>query len=65
MEVWKEIEGELFNTQVKKPTVTPAKKKKQHRIDEFVNITFVSQDLNDKNKYYCQIEDEIGGQGFI
>ncbi len=65
LEVWKEIEGELFNTQVKKPTVTSVKKKKQHRIDEYVNITFVSQDLNDKNKYYCQIEDEIGGQGFI
>ena len=65
LEVWKEIEGELFNTQAKKPSVVPAKKKKQHRIDEFVKITFVSQDLNDKNKYYCQIEDEIGGQGFI
>ena len=65
MEVWKEIEGELFNTQAKKPVAVPVKKKKQHRIEEFVNITFVSQDLNDKNKYYCQIEDEIGGQGFI
>lgn len=65
LEVWKEIEGEFFNTQAKKPSVVPAKKKKQHRIDEIVKITFVSQDLNDKNKYYCQIEDEIGGQGFI
>ena len=65
MEVWKEIEGELFNTQAKKPAVVPVKKQKQHRIDEFVNITFLSQDLYDKNKYYCQIEDEIGGQGYI
>lgn len=41
------------------------KKKRQHRIEEIVKISFVSQDLNNKNKYYCQIEDEIGGQGFI
>lgn len=65
IEVWKEIEGGLFNTQAKNLAVVPVKKKKQHRINEIVNITFVSQDLNDKNKYYCQIEDEIGGQGFI
>ena len=65
MDVWKEIEGEFFNTQTKKPTVTTATKKRQHRMEENVKITFVSQDLNDKNKYYCQIEDEIGGQGFI
>lgn len=65
LEVWKEIEGELFNTQANKPSVVPAKLKKQHRIDEIVKIVFVSQDLNDKNKYYCQIEDEIGGQGYI
>lgn len=64
IEVWKEIEGGLFNTQAKKPVVVSVKKK-QHRIDDFVKITFVSQDLKDKNKYYCQIEDEIGGQGFI
>ena len=65
MDVWKEIEGEFFNTQANKPSVIPAMMKKQHRIDEIVKIIFVSQDLNDKNKYYCQIEDEIGGQGFI
>lgn len=65
LEVWKEIERELFNTQAKKPLINPVKKKKLHRIDEIVKITFVSQDLSDKNKYYCQIEDEIGGQGFI
>lgn len=65
LEVWKEIEREFFNTQFKKPSVIPVNKKKQHRIDECVKITFVSQDLYDKNKYYCQIEDEIGGQGFI
>lgn len=64
-EVWNEIEGEFFNTREKKPIVAPLKKKRQHRIDETVKITFVSQDLKDKNKYYCQIEDEIGGQGFI
>ena len=64
-DVWSEIESEFFHARVNKPVVNLAKKKKRHRIDEFVKITFVSQDLNEKDKYYCQIEDEIGGEGFI
>lgn len=64
-EVWNEIEGEFFST--KKPIVNtvPLKRKKQHRIDDYVRISFISQDLNEKDKYYCQIEDAIGGEGFI
>ena len=64
-DAWSEIEGAFFNTQTVKPSVTPANKKKQHRVDELVKITFISQDVNDKNKYYCKIEDQIGGEGYI
>lgn len=62
--VWSEIEAEFFNVN-KRPVVVANKRKKQHRIDETVKITFTGQDVDDRNKYYCQIEDEIGGNGFI
>ena len=62
--VWSEIETEFFNVK-KKPVVVANKNKKQHRLDETVKITFTGQDVNNRNKYYCQIEDEIGGNGFI
>ncbi len=62
--VWSEIEAEFFNIN-KKPITTISKNKKQHRIEETVRISFISQDVKDKNKFYCQIEDEIGGNGFI
>jgi len=62
--VWSEIESEFFNVN-KKPVVVVNKNKKQHRIDDTVKITFTGQDVDDRNKYYCQIEDEIGGNGFI
>lgn len=62
--LWAEIETEFFITN-KKPVSTSLKNKKKHRIEETVMITFISQDVNDRNKYYCQIEDEIGGNGFI
>ena len=62
--VWSEIESEFFNVN-KKPVVVVNKNKKQHRIDDTVKITFTGQDVEDRNKYYCQIEDEIGGNGFI
>jgi len=62
--VWLEIESELFNGN-KKPQVVAKKNKKQHRIDDTVKITFTGQDVDDRNKYYCQIEDEIGGTGYI
>ncbi len=62
--VWTEIETEFFNVS-KKPVVVAKNNKKRHRIDDTVKITFTGQDVDDKNKYYCQIEDEIGGNGFI
>lgn len=61
---WKEIELEFFNVS-KAPTTSTKKNKKRHRVDELVRITFTGQDEKDRNKYYCQIEDEIGGDGYI
>lgn len=62
--VWAEIETEFFNVK-KKPVVSIGKNKKRHKIDEVVKITFTGQDVNNRNKFYCQIEDEIGGNGYI
>ncbi len=62
--VWYEIETDFFNSK-KQPIVVANKNKKQHRINDVVKITFTGQDVNNRNKYYCQIEDEIGGNGFI
>ena len=62
--VWNEIETEFFKSK-NNSVVVSAKNKKKHRINEMVQISFTSQDEDDKNKYYCQIEDEIGGNGFI
>ena len=62
--MWDEIENELFNvSQV--VTTTTTKNKKKHKNGELVRISFISQDSHDRNKYYCQIEDEIGGEGYI
>ena len=63
--VWSEIESELFNTGKTLVNTATKKTRKQHRVNDYVRITFTAQDHNDKNKYYCQIEDEIGGNGFI
>lgn len=62
--VWQEIESDFFNNK-KTRVVVANKNRKQHRIEDTVRITFTGQDPNDKNKYYCQIEDETGGEGFI
>ena len=63
-QVWQEIENEMFNVgQV--ITTTGVKRRKQHKIGELVRISFISQDNYSSNKYYCHIEDEIGGEGFI
>lgn len=62
--VWDEIENELFNVGQVVVTTT-VKNRKKHKHGELVRISFVSQDLYDHNKYYCRIEDEIGGEGYI
>lgn len=62
--IWEEIENELFNFgQI--VTTTGLKRRKTHKVGELVKISFIRQDLYDHNKYYCQIEDEIGGEGYI
>lgn len=63
-EAWKEIELSLFNTE-KKKTVPVIKNKKRHKIDERVRISFIKQDSINLKKFFCQIEDEIGGDGYI
>lgn len=62
--IWEEIENELFN--MGSAIATPIiKNKKQHHVNEYVRISIVSQDATNRNKYYCHIEDEIGGDGYI
>ena len=62
--VWEEIEDDLFNSG-STVTTTIAKTKKQHRANEIVRISFIRQDASNHNKYWCKIEDEIGGDGYI
>lgn len=61
--LWEQIEIEMFKVADNK-VKTPISKKK-HKIDEEVEISIVSQDEKDINKFYCNIEDEIGGTGYI
>lgn len=62
--VWEEIEFMLFNAG-SKTVPSSIKSKTRHRITETVRISIIRQDEYNRNKYYCQIEDEIGGEGFI
>lgn len=64
-DVWKEIENDFFNRQIPQSSTTIAPNKERHKLDETVRITIRRQDPNDPNKFYCQIEDEKGGGGFI
>jgi hypothetical protein len=62
--IWEEIENELFNV-ASAVTAPIVKTKKQHHINEIVRISFTRQDVSNRNKYWCKIEDEIGGDGYI
>lgn len=62
---WNEIENEFFNNQIQPPVPTISQKKERHKVYDIVRITIRRQDLEDQDKFYCQIEDEIGGMGFI
>lgn len=62
--IWEEIENELFNV-ASAVTAPIVKTKKQHHINEIVRISFIRQDVSNRNKYWCKIEDEIGGDGYI
>ena len=62
--IWEEIEYELFNVSPILSTST-AKKKKKHKIGDQVRISFISQNDYNAKEFYCHIEDEIGGEGYI
>jgi hypothetical protein len=62
--IWEEIEFELFN--VSPILDTPAaKKRKSHKIGDVVRISFINQSDYNAKEFYCHIEDEIGGYGYI
>lgn len=61
---WEEIEYILSNSGAT-TSVGTVKSKKKHRVDDYVKITFIRQDSEQRNKFYCQIEDEMGGEGYI
>ena len=67
--IWKEIERELFKVSAAKSDADKGKKKskgvKRHLAGDTVEISIVRQDEKDPNKFYCRIEDEIGGEGYI
>lgn len=63
-DIWNEIEVEFLT--LKQPTVPiTSNNSKRYRIEESVLISFIRQDETDKNKFYCQIEQDLGGEGFI
>ena len=64
-EMWTDIERELLDVSSQKTSTLPTNKRKRHKVNDLVNITFQGQDHYNKNKYYCKIEDEIGGEGYI
>ena len=62
--IWENIESELFRiSQIVNAPVS--KKRKKHKIGDLVRISFISQDEYDSKEFYCRIEDEIGGEGYI
>ncbi len=61
---WEEIEYILSNPDAT-ASVNAVKSKKKHRVDDYVKITFIRQDSEQRNKFYCQIDDEMGGEGYI
>lgn len=64
-EVWKEIETEFFNIRQSPHVANKNSKKHQHDVGEYVRIFFTHQDVSDRCKYYCQIENEPDAVGFI
>ena len=63
-QLWHDIESEMFDMSSQN-TANTKNKKKRHKVTDTVNISIVRQDTNDSNKFYCRIEDEIGGEGYI
>lgn len=59
-DIWIEIENDLFNS-----TGSATARRKKHHVGDEVMISFVKQDLFERSKFICRIEDEIGGKGYI
>lgn len=61
-DIWKDIENDLFNSSSKRHVVISRTK---HHVGDQVEISFIKQDLFERSRFECHIEDEIGGKGFI
>lgn len=60
--LWDEIESEMFNISQNSTSNTSRRK---HKVMETVRISVLRQDSQNHDKFYCRIEDEIGGEGYI
>ena len=61
-DTWADIENELFNsTDSQRPVVQT----QRHHVGDEVEIVFLKQDVFDRNRFTCRIDDEKGGRGFI
>lgn len=63
-ELWNDIEIEFLSLKQPSTSVSYARPKR-YRTNDVVLISFVRQDERDKDKFYCRIEEEYGGEGFI
>lgn len=61
--LWTSIERDLFESG--KPEKLAGKAKSVHKVHDEVRISIVRQDANDPYKFYCNIEDSTGGEGFL
>lgn len=60
--LWNDIEEALFNVSNDSMSTTSRKK---HKVMDLVRISVLRQDSQDHDKFFCRIEDEIGGEGYI
>lgn len=60
-EAWTTIENDLFSTGGR----SRATASRKHHVGDKVEISFSRQDLFDRQKFMCRIEDELGGKGYI
>lgn len=61
--LWNNIERELFESSQKE--ISSLGLKNRRKVGDHVNITIQRQDVKDADKFYCSIEDKLGGEGII
>lgn len=61
--LWTSIEHDLFESGKSKRQNIETKS--VHKVHDVVRISIVRQDANNPYKFYCNIEDTTGGEGFI